>query len=358
MTRDRHGLPTMLTILLATAATALSGCGSIGSSASGNESSGSTIDVGTGTLDVQKMDNIALLLNNDNSATYTVALVDAATAAAKDKGVNLDVKFAHLDAPTELANYQSVMSSGKYQGVIVQPLTGQLCDPIKNDSVSKKLAVVTVVSPLCSTTTDSADGPWAPGTVSFVGGMNNRAHTVALMDTAAANATGPQKVMLVVGTQTLPDTISFLDGYQDFAAEHPDWTTTDTVYTDFSAPDAFAKTQNALQGNSGVTMIVTSYAGITDGVVQAVDAQKLQGQIAVYDQTGGNSQSVKLIDAGKLTGTLPSYPASIGTAAVQALVDSASGNTPERFIDNDGNPDAATGAVTKADLASLTPQYN
>jgi ribose transport system substrate-binding protein len=347
----------MLTILVVAAATALTACGSVGSSASDSESSGRTIDVGTGTLDVQKMKNVALLMNNDNSATYTVALVDAANKAAKDNGVKLDVKYAHLDAPTELANYQSVLSSGKYQGMIVQPLTGQLCAPVASDSVAKKLAVVVMVSPLCSTTAKTSDGPWAPGTVSFVGGMNNRAHTVDLLSAAAKNSPGPQKVMLVVGTQTLPDTISFLDGYKDFAANHPDWTLSDTVYTDFSAPDALAKTQNALQGNSDVTMIVTSYAGITDGVVQAIDAQKLQGKIAVYDQTGGNSQSVALIKAGKLTGTLPSYPASIGIASLQALLDAASGPTPPRFIDDDGNPDAAKGAVTQADIASLTPQY-
>ena len=180
--------------------------------------------------------------------------------------------------------------------------------------------------------------------------MNNVTHTKSLMKSAAANTPGPQKVLLVVGTPTLPDTSSFLKGYKDYAATNPDWKLVATVNTDFSAPDALTKTQNALQGHKDVTMIVTSYAGITDGVVQAVKAQGLAGKVAIYDQFAGSKQSVRLINGGELTGTLPELPGQHGAAAVQALVDAGNGTTPKRFIDNDGNPDAGHGAVTKKDV--------
>jgi ribose transport system substrate-binding protein len=362
MPARRKRAPIIVATIALSSVALLSACSSSGSgTASGGSSataaSGATINVGSGSLHPQKMKSIALILNDNLSATYSVALVNSAMATAKKDGVTLSLLYDNLSAPTELTNYESVLSSGKYQGVIVQPLTGQLCQPVASDAVSHNIAFVAIVSPLCSDTAKPGSDPWAPGTISFVGGMNNLSHTVSLMKSAAANTPGPQKVLLVVGTQTLPDTVSFLAGYKQYAATNSQWTTVGTVYTDFTSPNALSQTENFLQGHKGVTMIFTSYAGITEGVIQAIQAEKLQGKIAVYDQTGGNAEDFTLVKSGQLTGTLPSYPASIGSAAVQALVDAGNGTTPQRFIDNDGNPQAVSGAITKSTIGSSVAQY-
>jgi ribose transport system substrate-binding protein len=362
MPARRKRAPIIVATIALSSVALLSACSSSGSgTASGGSSataaSGATINVGSGSLHPQKMKSIALILNDNLSATYSVALVNSAMATAKKDGVTLSLLYDNLSAPTELTNYESVLSSGKYQGVIVQPLTGQLCQPVASDAVSHNIAFVAIVSPLCSDTAKPGSDPWAPGTISFVGGMNNLSHTVSLMKSAAANTPGPQKVLLVVGTQTLPDTVSFLAGYKQYAQTNSQWTTVGTVYTDFTSPNALSQTENFLQGHKGVTMIFTSYAGITEGVVQAIQAEKLQGKIAVYDQTGGNAEDFTLVKSGQLTGTLPSYPASIGSAAVQALVDAGNGTTPQRFIDNDGNPQAVSGAITKSTIGSSVAQY-
>jgi ribose transport system substrate-binding protein len=322
-----------------------------------SDSSGVKINIGTGDITPRKMKNIAVMLNYDLSTTFSTSMYNAAQAAAKKHGINIDFKYAHLDAPTELANFQSIVSSGKYDGVIIQPLSSQLCKPVQRDAAKNNLAVVVIVSPNCGNASAEGDGLWSPGTLNYVAGMNDRNHTVALMKSAAEHTPGPQKVMLVMGTQTLPNTVSFEDGFNDYLKTNPQWRKVTTVYTDFSAPDALKKTQNALQGYKDVTVIVTSYAGITDGVVQAIEARGLTGKIAVYDQTAGSRRSAALIESGQLTGTMPSYPASIMEAAIQTLVDAGMGKTPKRFINDDGNPDAATGAVTKSDVASLKPQY-
>jgi ribose transport system substrate-binding protein len=332
-----------------------SGC--VTSSASDSPSSGAKIDVGSGSITPRKMKSIAVLFNNDTSATFTQSMFDAGTAMAAKQGVTLDFKYAHLDAPTELANYQSVVAGGKYDGMIIQPLAQQLCSPVQRDAAKANLAVVVIVSPNCGNADATGDGLWSPGTLSYVAGMNDRDHTVTLMQSAAKNSPGPQHVMLVLGTQTLPNTVSFEAGYRDYLKTNPAWTDVTTVYTDFSAPDALKKTQAALQGHNDVSMIFTSYAGITDGVVQAIAAQNQTGKIAVYDQTAGSKRSAALLENGQLTGTLPSYPASIMQAAIQTLIDAGNGTTPPRFVDNDGNPQAAKSAVTKADVATLDPQY-
>src|ERR1700678_2831840 len=87
-----------------------SGSGSTSGSSSAAGASGAALNVGSGSIHPQKMKNIALILNDN------------------------------LSAPTELTNYESVLSSGKYQGVIVQPLTGQLCEPVASDAVSHNIA--------------------------------------------------------------------------------------------------------------------------------------------------------------------------------------------------------------------------
>jgi ribose transport system substrate-binding protein len=327
------------------------------SAGTSSSDSGTGINVGSGTITPHKMKTVALIINYDLSTTYSQAMVKSAQAAASKAGVKLDVKYDHLDAPTELANYQSVISSGKYDGLIIQPLNSQLCQPIATDAVKHNLPVVVIVSTLCDNASASGDGLWSPGTLSYVGGMADFDHTITLMKGAASNSPGPQKVMLVVGTQTLPNTISFLAAYKKYLATNPQWSTVDTVYTDFSAPDALNKTQNALQGHKDTTMIITSYTGITDGVVQAIKDQSLSGKVATYDFFGGSARSVDLIKAGQLTGSLPSYPASMTAAAFQALLDAGNGQTPKRFIDNDGDTNPATSVITKNDVASLSPQY-
>jgi enoyl-CoA hydratase len=337
-------------------ATSASAVGS-SSSASPASSAGAGLDTGAGTIQPKPIKNVAMLLNYNDSATFSRSMISAAKATAAKAGINLDVKFANLEPATELANYQDAMTSGKYQGIVIQAIAGQLCDLVKKDAITYNMPVVAMVSPLCSNAADHGEGQWSPGSLAYVGGMNDRDHTVSLLTSATANTPGPQKVMLVVGTDTHPNTLSFIGGFEDFVKSHPDWKLVDTVYTNFSPQDAFAKTQNALQGHKDTTMILTSYAGITNGVVQAVEAQGLTGKIAIYDQTGGSAESKKLIENGGITGTLPSYPESMATAALQAVIDAGKGTQPKRFISDDGNPDAVTGAVTKSNISSFTPQF-
>src|SRR6202522_1680776 len=75
-----------------------SGSGSTSGSSSAAGASGAALNVGSGSIHPQKMKNIALILNDNLSATYSVALVNAATATAKKDGVALSVLFDNLSA--------------------------------------------------------------------------------------------------------------------------------------------------------------------------------------------------------------------------------------------------------------------
>jgi hypothetical protein len=103
LTRTPRTLAVVTAGLLA-ASVGLSACGTIGEKKTETTASGASIDVGSGKLKTNKMKNVALIMNYDLSATYSVSLVDAAKALAKKEGINLDVKFDKLQAPTELAH--------------------------------------------------------------------------------------------------------------------------------------------------------------------------------------------------------------------------------------------------------------
>jgi ABC-type sugar transport system substrate-binding protein len=85
------------------------------------------IDVGTGIITPNNIDNIAFLFQSSEIYSYTVAEVAGAKQAAADLGVNLDISFLNLDQAVELSTYQQAISSGKYGGIIMQPVTTQLC---------------------------------------------------------------------------------------------------------------------------------------------------------------------------------------------------------------------------------------
>src|ERR1700688_4814462 len=70
-----------------------SGSGSTSGSASATGASGAAVNVGSGSIHPKKMKNIALILNDNLSATYSVALVNAAMATAKKDGVTLNLLY-------------------------------------------------------------------------------------------------------------------------------------------------------------------------------------------------------------------------------------------------------------------------
>ena len=343
----------------------LSACGSSSTpssktpaASSSSASSAAAIDVGTGKITPKDTTHIAYMVQAGKTFSYTAAQAQGALEAGKALGVTVDVYYSNLDAATELSNFNQIFATGKYGGLIIQSVNQQTCKTITDGSVKQQILVEVVGNPLCDQATATGDALWSPGTTNYMGGQNGVDGITSLLDASAKTLSGPQKVMLAMGTKGHPSTVAWEVAFKTFQQAHPDWTLANETFTDFTTPGAFSSVQNALQGNPKVTVIYSLYVDVTAGVVKAVKAQNLSDKIKVFDNGGGSKLSVQLLNDGQQAGTLPVYPYSLGYEGVKVMVAAFKGTQPQKFIAGDGNPDAiSTGMITKETVGNFKPQW-
>ena len=329
--------------------TLLAACSSSpGSPTSAGANSAVKVDVGTGSFTPKNANNIAVMIQAGPTYSDSATKAEGAKAAAKALGVNVDIYWSALDAGTEISNYNTIMSSGKYGALAVQPVSPQLCKTVAADSVKARMLVTVFGGPLCATGTEKGDALKAPGTVSYID-QNNLAEGAKIMYDGAGKllGDGPEKVLLVFGNQGHSTVVAHEEEWATFAAAHPKWTLTGKVYTDWTTPGAYASTQNLLQANPDATVIFSTYIDITAGVVKAVAEQKLTKQISVFETSGGTDLSMQLLKAGTLAGSVPSHPYDVGYAAVKSIVDATKGTTQPLVI---FLPAEKTAMITKATI--------
>ena len=137
------------------AGVALAACGSSGSSSTGTSSSASASSGSSG-----KPLNLAYLsFAVENS--YDAPMLAAAQAVASDNHATMKVFDANNSPQTQYAQLQDVISSGQYNGIILQPIFGTGLTGLVKQAISKGIKVVNmdqILGPNLST-----DAPQVPG---------------------------------------------------------------------------------------------------------------------------------------------------------------------------------------------------
>lgn len=335
-------LVTALTLIALLAACSTAPTASTGAGASSTVK----VDVGTGTITPKNANKIAVMIQAGPTYSDSATKAEGAKAAAKALGVDVDIYWSALDAGTEISNYNTIMSSGKYGALAVQPVSPQLCKTVAADSVKAQMIVTVFGGPLCASGTETGDALKAPGTISYID-QNNLAEGAKIMYDGAGKllGTGPEKVLLVFGNQGHSTVVAHEKEWAIFAAAHPTWTLVGKIYTDWTTPGAYSATQNLLQANPGATVIFSTYIDITAGVVKAVAEQKMTKQVSVFETSGGTDLSLSLLKAGSMAGSVPSHPYDVGYAAVKSIVDATRGATQPAVI---FLPTDKTAMITKA----------
>jgi ribose transport system substrate-binding protein len=334
---------------------ALGGCassGSGGSSSSTAAASDVSVDVGNGEVAPHNMDNIAVMIQAGPTFSDSALKAEGAEAAGEANGANVDIFWSNLDPATEQSNYQSILNSGKYGGIVMQSVTAQLCKTVAADAIEKQVLVTVMGGPLCATGTEANEEMRAPGTVTYIDQFNLIDGAKTMFEGAAEElGDGPQKVLLVYGSEGHTTVNAHEAAWEEFSADHPDWEVVGEIYTDWTTPGAFSATQNLLQANPDATVAFTTYVDITAGVVKAIEAQGMEDQVKVFETSGGTDISIDLLNSGAIAGSVPVLSYDVGYAAVQSLIDAANGDTVEPFIALDKASEL--GMVTKDTIPDL-----
>lgn len=357
-TRTRHRALLAGLVLAATAV--LAGCSGSGQastsdSASGGSGGGVSVPVAGGEVKTHDATDIAVMLQATPTYSDTLIKANGVKDAAKALGAKVTLYYSNLDPATELANYQSIVNSGKYGALIIQSVTSQLCKTIGSDALSKNMLVVVIGGPLCGDGTASGTSLRAPGTLAYIDTNNLIPGNLMMLKGAEkVLGPGPQKVLMIEGTQGHPSTNSQLTAWKQFASTVPNWKLDGTVYTDWTTPGAFSSTQNLLQSHRNATVIFTPYVDITAGVVKAIDAAGLSSKISVFETSGGTKVSVQMLQQGQILGSVPTYSHEAAYQAVQDIVDASKGKSvPAYYLIPAADKN---GMLTKKTLSGFTPE--
>lgn len=289
---------------------------------------------------------------------YLVEQNKAVKEEAAKLGATVTTYDGNFEAPQQIDQIQSAISSEKFNAIIANPVDPELeCNLLSKTAPSKNLPVSIMVGPLCDKGSSNGASTWVPGTLNFVGGDGQPATLEAYFKKIAEANPGKHEIALLVGPQNNPPSINAVDAMKAVLAKYPNLSLAATYYTDYSSQQGFQDTQTLLQSHPKVDIIVNSYAEITVGELAALGQAGDVGKVKLYDK-GGDSYDVTQMENGRLAMDLPQYPVSNGKAAVDSLYLATEGKPVPRYLGNDGLPLTEGPAyLTPQDLKQFVPQY-
>ncbi len=359
--RLRASIPLAIMTALILTTTA---CAGGGTSTPVDEGEAVSVDVGTGTpISLSEPLRIAVALPGTNNS-YLQAQVDQIKAdVAKIPGAEVTIFDGKFDPTTQFNELQTIIQSGKYNAILLPSLDSNLnCKLVTEEAPKANIAVVAMTTALCGRTVNEGEELWAPGTLSYVGGLDTVEYFTQYLEYIVAENPGPQKVIILKGPDNIGITINLDAAIAKVTAAHPEFEIVAQANTDYSIPQGNEKATDLLQAHPDATIVFCAYVTLTQGTLQAVEAAGRQGELRIYDK-GTSEYSIEQLLAGTIEASSPEYPRTVITASLQQLVDALAGKEPVRFVPNGGAPlpdgaDPATGffVVTKETAASFTPE--
>jgi ribose transport system substrate-binding protein len=334
------------------AALALAACSSSGGSSSSSSSASSA----------------ATSSSSASGKTYNVAYMSYAVANDYDKGMlanaqavaaKNNVKITVFDAAnssnTQYSQMQTVISSGKYQGIITQPIVGTALVPLVQQAIAAGIKVVNMDQILGSnlrTAEPQVQGLSGNAVFNpYDGGVTDGKLSAQACEALKAN---PCDVGFLYDVKASNLDGAVHAGFLAGLATDPNAKVTNTGQTNFTQAGGLSASQDMLTANSNLDVIWGSDQG-AEGAASAVAQAGKQGKVLIVGG-GGGSIAIADVKSGVLFGELYNAPATEGKVAMQMMAkalttgqSSGGVNVAATFPDN--------GAITKANVDKFTAQY-
>jgi ribose transport system substrate-binding protein len=325
------------------------------STAAAETSSDVTIDVGDGkivTIPAGTKPKIGFFAAAGNA--YQGAYQDT-VERLKSEGADITYFDSKFDPATQLKQLQSALQSKDYNAWIVENYGGETnCQILGEQAPEANIVVVQITNPTCDEATKPAGEEfWTPGTLSMVGGQATINYYDAFVKSALEMmGDGEHTVGVLNGPPLVPSTVNLDQAIKDNGIEP-----VADVASNYTTPDGLAKTQNMLQANPDIDVIISIYGDSTLGAIKAVEQAGKGGEIMIFD-VGGSQQIADQIAAGKQTMSVPYFPVTQTEVAVQNVMDAFAGKDVPRFDEAfaEGTVDEPF-MITEETAAEYEPQY-
>jgi ribose transport system substrate-binding protein len=328
------------------AALAVAGCG--GSSSAGSSASSSSSAKPAATKQI----NIAYL-SFAVANSYDAPMLAAAQGAAAANNAKLTVFDANNDPKAQFSQFQNAITSGQYQGIIVQPIFGTALTGLAKQAIAKGIKVVNIDQILGpDLTTSDPQVPGLSANVTFVPSLMGTQLGKLTVAACASKNYSPCNVGYLYDIKASSLDVAINKGFNDAIAGSP--VKVVAQGQDFFTPAGGLKAvQDMLTANHGLNAVVGSDQGI-EGAVQALaGAHNSKVLLVGY---GGSAAGDAGVKSGAWFGTVAQDPASEGRLGVEAMVKAVRNHT----VTGGVNPLTALpdqGVITKSNVSKFTPEW-
>jgi ribose transport system substrate-binding protein len=246
--------------------------------------------------------------------SYDAPMLAAAKAIAKAQGASVTVLDAANDPKKQLAELQTAISSGQYDGILVQPIFGPQLIPTIQDAIKKGIKVVNI-DQILGTNPSTAAPPVAglSGNVVFpfteIGTGQGK-----LVDAACASLkANPCKVGYMYSVKVSSLDTAIRKAFDKATAGHGVKVVAEGE-TFYNPANALKAAQTMLQAQPDMNVIVGADQGAT-GAQQALNGKKVT--LIGY---GGGGVGLKEVASGAWYGTVMQRPATEGKLGMQCVI--------------------------------------
>ncbi len=285
--------------------------------------------------------------------SYDAPMLAAAQAAAAAGNAQLTVMDGNLDPATQTKQLQDAVASGKYDGVIVQPVYGGALVTGVQDAISKGIAVGNIDQVLGTDFTTAA--PQVQGlsaNVIFVASNLGKKIADLAIKACGDAAANPCKIGYIFSVKAAGLDQELRAAFDAEIASHPEIKVVAEGESFYTSALGLKASQDMLTAHPDLNVIMGADQAIT-GALQAVEAAGVKGKVLLVGY-GGGAVALQGIASGERYGTVMQAPATEGRVGVTNLIQAIRTGQPTDGVDVLANlPDG--GVVTKDNVQTFLP---
>ncbi len=287
--------------------------------------------------------------------SYDAPMLAAAQATAAANNAKLTVFDANNSPDTQFAQLQDAITSGKFDGIVVQPIFGPGLETVVKGAIAKKVRIGVVDQILGpDLSSDKAQVNGLSANVVFAQTEIGRKQGELVLKACTSFGFSPCKVGYLFNIKVSSLDKAIRGAFDQVISSHSDIKVVAEGQAFFNVQGGLTATQDMLQAHRDLNVLVGADQGIT-GAMQAIKAAGLTGKIVLIGY-GGSALALQNIASGAQYASVVQAPASEGRFAVQDLVNAIRSGTPSPAHDPVAElPD--NGVVTKDNVQKFTAEW-
>lgn len=349
MERYRNLRTAGVAALAAAAAGALiAGCSSAGTTASGGGGGKSSQPSAGKTL---RLAYLSFAVAN----SYDAPMLAAAQKAAAAGNAKLTVFDAKNSPQTQFSQLQNVISSGQYDGVIVQPILGTGLTSLVAQAVAKGIKVVNIDQILGPDyTTDQPQVQGLAANVTFIPSKIGTQLGQLAVQACQSKNLNPCNVGYLYDIKASTLDVAIHKAFVEATSGTPAIKLVAEAEDFFTPAGGLKATQNMLQAHADLGLIVGSDQGL-EGATQALSSAGKTGKVLLVG-FGASAAGIGYVKSGAVFGDVAQAPASEGRLGVEALVKALRSGTVTGGVDPVAQlPNG--GIVTKGNVEQFSAEW-